>query len=50
VDGVLYFDIVMDKDRQQAVAAEKAALLERHKARPEGPDRNTPRPGEEVVR
>jgi len=50
VEGVLYFDIEMDKDRQQAIAAERTALLERHKARPEGSDRNTPRPGEEVVR
>jgi imidazolonepropionase-like amidohydrolase len=30
VDGALYFDIDMDKERQQAVATEKAALLERH--------------------
>jgi len=54
VDGKLYFDRDMDMERQQAVAAEKAALLERHR-RPadEGQgaaDRSAPRPREEVVR
>jgi len=31
VDGRLYFDIDMDRERQQAIAQEKAALLERHR-------------------
>jgi imidazolonepropionase-like amidohydrolase len=35
VDGDLYFDIDMDRDRQAAIDAEKAALLEKHRA--EGP-------------
>lgn len=39
VDGKLYFDRDLDQERQKAVAAEKAALLERHR-----------RPAEEVVR
>jgi imidazolonepropionase-like amidohydrolase len=39
VDGKLYFDREMDMERQKAVAAEKAALLERHR-----------RPAEEGVR
>jgi imidazolonepropionase-like amidohydrolase len=32
VDGKLYFDIDMDRERRQAIATEKAALLERHKS------------------
>ncbi|MHB1193257.1 MAG: amidohydrolase family protein [Longimicrobiales bacterium] len=35
VDGKLYFDRDMDMERQKAVAAEKAALLERHRRAPE---------------
>ena len=30
VDGKLYFDIEMDRERQAAIEAEKAALMERH--------------------
>jgi imidazolonepropionase-like amidohydrolase len=30
VDGKLYFDIDMDRERQQAIEAEKAALIEKH--------------------
>ncbi|HSW28068.1 MAG TPA: amidohydrolase family protein [Longimicrobiales bacterium] len=35
VDGKLYFDRELDMERQKAVAAEKAALLERHRRTPE---------------
>jgi len=41
VEGRLYFDIDMDKERQEAIAAEKAALTERH-GRQQGGDRVTP--------
>ena len=54
VEGRLYFDIAMDKERQQAVAAEKATLLERHAGRAQGAqvttDRVAPGPRGEVVR
>ena len=49
VDGTLYFDIAMDRERQQAIAAEKAALLERHRNRAEGAQAAPGRP-EEVIR
>jgi imidazolonepropionase-like amidohydrolase len=35
VDGKLYFDRELDMERQKAVAAEKATLLERHRRTPE---------------
>ncbi len=35
VDGKLYFDRELDMERQKAIAAEKAALLERHRRAPE---------------
>jgi imidazolonepropionase-like amidohydrolase len=54
VDGRLYFDIDMDKERQQAVAAEKAALMERYGTKAEDgqvtSDRVAPGPRQEVVR
>ena len=54
VEGKLYFDIEMDKERQQAIATEKAALLERYGTRAEGAevagDRVAPGHGQEVVR
>ena len=30
VDGKLYFDIDMDRERQAAIQAEKDALMEKH--------------------
>lgn len=54
VEGRLYFDIDMDKERQEAIAAEKAALLERHGSQAGAgqvtSDRVAPGPREEVVR
>jgi imidazolonepropionase-like amidohydrolase len=57
VDGVLYFDRDMDRERQEALEKEKAALLERYGSREAGsraaPDRIAPRApgaGKEVGR
>jgi imidazolonepropionase-like amidohydrolase len=54
VDGKLYFDIEMDRERQRALEEEKAALLERHGVNRAGQgavtDRVAPGPRLEVVR
>jgi len=54
VDGVLYFDRDLDRERQAALEKEKAALLDRYgNQQGEGrvaPDRVAPTAGEEVVR
>lgn len=54
VDGKLYFDIEMDRERQEAVDVEKAALMERHGTRAEGGQvaggRVAPGAHQEVVR
>jgi cytosine/adenosine deaminase-related metal-dependent hydrolase len=54
VDGTLYFDRDLDRERQAAVEQEKAALMERH-GNNQGDERVTsdrvaPSHGEEVVR
>jgi len=54
VDGDLYFDIEMDQERQEAIATEKAALMEKHGRNRGGQsavtDRIAPGPREEVIR
>jgi imidazolonepropionase-like amidohydrolase len=54
VDGKLYFDRDMDRDRQAAIESEKASLLERYGPKDTGdrvaPDRIAPGPREEVNR
>jgi imidazolonepropionase-like amidohydrolase len=54
VDGRLYFDRELDRERQTAIENEKAALLERYGPRSSGdrvaPDRIAPGPREEVNR
>ena len=53
VDGVLYFDRDMDRDRQAALEKEKAMLLERfgpRQANSRGAHRATPSVGKEVIR
>jgi imidazolonepropionase-like amidohydrolase len=54
VDGRLYFDRDLDRERQAAIENEKAALLERYGADGTGdrvaPDRIAPGPGQEVNR
>jgi imidazolonepropionase-like amidohydrolase len=54
VDGVLYFDRDLDRERQAALEKEKAALLERYGGQRgdsrAAPDRVAPRAGKEVIR
>ncbi len=54
VDGKLYFDRDMDKERQDAIEKEKAALMEQVGGNRIGArnanDRVAPRAGEEVMR
>jgi tRNA(Ser,Leu) C12 N-acetylase TAN1 len=53
VDGVLYFDRDMDRERQAALEKEKATLLERYgprQANSRAADRTIPSAGKEVIR